>query len=240
VSLTVEAGTVVGLMGPNGAGKTTLIDAVTGFVPASGGTVMLDDIRIDRLNAPKRAGLGISRSFQSLELFEEVSVHDNIRVAVEAKQTWAYFHDMIWPRNGDLGDAAEAVIAVLGLQDDLERRPAELPFGRRRLVAIARAIASEPSILLLDEPAAGLDEHETQELGVLIRALADEWGFGVLLVEHDVPLLMATCDRLVAIDYGRPVASGTPEEIRVHPEVIASYLGVEYAEEASLSPEHQL
>jgi sulfate-transporting ATPase len=237
VSLTVDPGTVIGLMGPNGAGKTTLIDAVTGFVPIARGTVTLDDLRIDRLSVPKRASLGISRSFQSLELFEEVSVYDNIRVAVEAREPRAYFHDLVWPRHGTLGPAAEAAITTLGLRDDLERKPGELPFGRRRLVAIARAIASEPSILLLDEPAAGLDERETDELGVLIRALADEWGFGILLVEHDVPLLMRTCDHLVAIDDGRPVAAGTPEEVRVHPDVIASYLGVEAEEQRTLSPE---
>jgi ABC-type branched-subunit amino acid transport system ATPase component/branched-subunit amino acid ABC-type transport system permease component len=237
VSLTVEPGTVIGLMGPNGAGKTTLIDAVTGFVPIARGTVTLDDLRIDRFSVPKRAGLGISRSFQSLELFEEVSVYDNIRVAAEARHPGAYFHDLVWPRNSPLGPAAEAAIATLDLRGDLERKPGELPFGRRRLVAIARAIASEPSILLLDEPAAGLDERETEELGALIRALADEWGFGILLVEHDVPLLMRTCDHLVAIDDGRPVAAGRPEEVRVHPDVIASYLGVEAEEQRTLSPE---
>jgi sulfate-transporting ATPase len=235
VSLTVDPGTVIGLMGPNGAGKTTLIDAVTGFVSIARGTVTLDERRIDRLSVPKRAALGISRSFQSLELFEEVSVYDNIRVAVEARDPRAYLHDLVWPRHSALGPAAEAAITTLGLRDDLDRKPGELPFGRRRLVAIARAIASEPSILLLDEPAAGLDERETEELGVLIRALANEWGFGILLVEHDVPLLMRTCDHLVAIDDGRPVAAGKPEEVRVHPDVIASYLGVE-AEDQRVEP----
>jgi ABC-type branched-subunit amino acid transport system ATPase component/ABC-type branched-subunit amino acid transport system permease subunit len=229
ISLVVNPGTVVGLMGPNGAGKTTLIDAVTGFVSAASGTIYIDDQRIGSKSAAKRASLGISRTFQSLELFEEISVSDNIRVAIEAGQRGVYLHDIFWPQRGALTPAAEAAISILGLTGDLERRPGELPLGRRRLVAIARAIASEPSILLLDEPAAGLDEDETAELGRLIRTLADEWGLAILLVEHDVSLLMSTCETLVAIDYGRFVTSGAPEEVRHHPQVVASYLGVEDA-----------
>jgi ABC-type branched-subunit amino acid transport system permease subunit/ABC-type branched-subunit amino acid transport system ATPase component len=230
ISLTVEPGTVVGLMGPNGAGKTTLIDAVTGFVSASSGTVSIDGGRIDSYSAARRAIMGVRRTFQSLELFEEVSVSDNIRVAIEADQQGAYWRDLIRPRRAALTSAAEAAISVLGLTGDLERRPSELPLGRRRLVAIARAIASEPSILLLDEPAAGLDEDETRELGVLIRSLANDWGLGILLVEHDVPLLMSVCDTLVAIDHGQFVTTGAPQEVRHHPQVVASYLGTETEE----------
>jgi ABC-type branched-subunit amino acid transport system ATPase component/branched-subunit amino acid ABC-type transport system permease component len=227
VSLVVDPGTVVGLMGPNGAGKTTLIDAVTGFVEVASGSVRVDDRRLNAMSAARRASLGISRTFQSLELFEEVSVSDNIRVAIEARDSWGYWNDLWWPRRAALSSAAEAAIGMFGLSRDLERRPGELPLGRRRLVAIARAIAAEPSVLLLDEPAAGLDEEETQELGQLIRRLASEWGLAILLVEHDVPLLMSTCDKLVAIDFGHVIATGPPEEVRHHPQVIESYLGVE-------------
>ncbi len=235
VSLVVNPGSVVGLMGPNGAGKTTLIDAVTGFVSMAAGTVYIDDKRIGSRSAAKRASLGISRTFQSLELFEEISVSDNIRVAIEAGQSGVYLHDVFWPRRAALTPTAEAAISILGLRADLDRRPGELPLGRRRLVSIARAIASEPSILLLDEPAAGLDEDETAELGRLIRILADEWGLAILLVEHDVPLLMSTCDTLVAIDHGRFVTSGAPEDVRHHPEVVASYLGAEVEPSSSES-----
>jgi sulfate-transporting ATPase len=227
LSLVVEPGKVVGLMGPNGAGKTTLIDAVTGFVAASSGTVRLDDKRIGTKNAAKRAAHGVSRTFQSLELFEEISVADNIRVAIEARQRGVYWLDTIWPRRTQLTATAKAAISILGLADDLDRHPGELPLGRRRLVSIARAIASEPSVLLLDEPAAGLDEDESEELGRLIRGLADEWGYAILLVEHDVPLLMSTCDTVVAVDHGSFVTSGPPQEVRHHPKVIESYLGEE-------------
>jgi sulfate-transporting ATPase len=232
VSLTVEPGEVVGLMGPNGAGKTTLIDAVTGFVPIHHGSVSVDGRRVDRMNARRRAHLGVSRSFQSLELFEEISVLENIRTAVDALQPGAYFRDLVWPRETELTDTANAAIRMLGLGDDLSKKPNELSFGKRRLVAIARAIASAPSVLLLDEPAAGLDERESAELGTLIRLLAEQWGFGVLLVEHDVPMLMRTCDRVVAIDFGREIATGTPEQIRNDPQVIASYLGEELPTDA--------
>ncbi len=225
VSLVVEPRKVTGLMGPNGAGKTTLIDAVTGFVTTASGTAYLDDQKIATKSAARRAALGISRTFQSLELFEEISVADNIRVAIEAGQRGVYWQDLAWPRRTQLTGTAEAAITVLGLGADLDRRPGELPLGRRRLVSIARAIASQPSVLLLDEPAAGLDEDESEELGRLIRGLAEEWGLAILLVEHDVPLLMSTCDTVVAIDHGSYVTSGAPQEVRHHPKVIESYLG---------------
>jgi len=225
LSLEVRPGQVVGLMGPNGAGKTTVIDAVTGFVAVASGSIRLEDVSLAGKNAARRARLGISRTFQSLELFEEITVADNVRTAIEAGQRGVYWQDLIWPRRSHLTAAAEAAITILGLRGDLRRRPGELPLGRRRLVSIARAIASEPSVLLLDEPAAGLDDTESEELGRLIRGLADEWGLAILLVEHDVPLLMRTCDTVVAIDHGALVTSGSPQDVRNHPKVIESYLG---------------
>jgi ABC-type branched-subunit amino acid transport system ATPase component/ABC-type branched-subunit amino acid transport system permease subunit len=225
LSLVVEPGKVTGLMGPNGAGKTTLIDAVTGFVTPASGTVCLDERRVVTKSAARRAALGISRTFQSLELFEEISVADNIRVSIESGQRGVYWRDLIWPRHTQLTGTADAAISILGLEDDLDRRPGELPLGRRRLVSIARAIASEPSVLLLDEPAAGLDDDESEELGRLVRGLAEDWGLAILLVEHDVPLLMSTCDTVVAIDHGSYVTSGAPQDVRHHPKVIESYLG---------------
>lgn len=225
LSLEVRPGQVVGLMGPNGAGKTTVIDAVTGFVAVASGSIRLENVSLAGKNAARRASLGISRTFQSLELFEEITVADNVRTAIEAGQRGVYWQDLIWPRRSHLTAAAEAAITVLGLRGDLQRRPGELPLGRRRLVSIARAIAAEPSVLLLDEPAAGLDDSESEELGRLIRGLADGWGLAILLVEHDVPLLMRTCDAVVAIDHGALVTTGSPQDVRNHPKVIESYLG---------------
>jgi sulfate-transporting ATPase len=224
-SLEVHPGEVVGLIGPNGAGKTTLIDVVTGFTRQHSGTVTLDEQPIDRWSARRRARAGIARSFQSLELFEDLTVRDNLRTASDRRDPLAYLSDLVWPGDPPLSSTAIAAVREFGLEDDLDRRPSELPYGRRRLVGIARAVATKPSVLLLDEPAAGLDERETAELGDLVRRLAREWGLAVLLVEHDVSLVMSVCDRIVALDFGIVIAGGTPDEIRRNEAVVAAYLG---------------
>ena len=233
VSLEVNPGEVVGLIGPNGAGKTTLIDAVTGFVSASAGTISLDDQRIEAMNATKRARLGLRRSFQSLELFEDISVEENIRAGSDmhtSRLSWVT--DLFWPGRHDLPPTAVAAVRGFDLEPHLDETPEELPYGRRRLVGIARTVASGPSIAMLDEPAAGLDENESLELAQLIRRLADERNMGVLLVEHDVNLVMSICDRVVVIDFGRVIASGPPEEVRDDPQVRGAYLG--YADEVEV------
>ena len=225
VSFEVHPGEVVGLIGPNGAGKTTIIDAVTGFVKPSAGVLTLDSTEINSWNAGKRARSGLRRSFQSLELFEDLSIEANIRAGADAGSRLSWFTDLLWPRRVALSPASVASINEFDLADDLDKTPPELPYGRRRLVGIARAVASGPSTLMLDEPAAGLDEAESRELARLIRRLADEWKMGVLLVEHDVAMVMSTCDRIVVIDFGRVIASGTPGEVRGNQAVRAAYLG---------------
>jgi len=225
VSLDVQPGEVLGLIGPNGAGKTTLIDVITGFTAPSTGTVTLDGSSVGRWSPRRRAREGLGRSFQSLELFEDMNVLDNLRAASDRRDPVAYLTDLVWPRSPALPGTAVAAVREFGLEDDLDRKPSELPYGQRRLVGIARAVATRPSVLLLDEPAAGLDEAETRELSELIVRLAKEWGLGVLLVEHDVSLVMAVCDRIVALDFGRVIATGTPDEIRGNAAVVAAYLG---------------
>jgi sulfate-transporting ATPase len=226
VTMDVRPGEVVGLIGPNGAGKTTLIDAVTGFVPAARGSISLDDRRIDRLNATRRARLGLRRSFQSLELFDDISVEENIRAGSDLSASrLSWLTDLVWPGRHDLPPTAVAAVHEFELEPHLDATPEELPYGRRRLVGIARTVASGPSVVLLDEPAAGLDENETAELARLIRRLADERNMGVLLVEHDVNLVMSICDRVVVIDFGSVIASGTPGEIGVDQTVRDAYLG---------------
>ena len=232
VSLEVRPGEVVGLIGPNGAGKTTLIDAVTGFVPVGEGAITLDGRRIERLNATQRARLGLRRSFQSLELFEDLTVEENIRAGSDVGASrLSWFTDLFWPGRHDLPSTAVAAVREFELEPHLDETPEELPYGRRRLVGIARTVASGPSMVLLDEPAAGLDENESAELARLIRRLADERNMGVLLVEHDVGLVMSTCDRIVVIDFGVVIASGTPAEIREDPVVRDAYLGHADADE---------
>ncbi len=235
VSFTVKPGEVLGLIGPNGAGKTTVIDAVTGFVRPANGSMWLDDKSIDGWTAARRSKHGLRRSFQSLELFEDISVENNIHAgsaATDSKLSW--ITDLFWPGTHALSPTAVAAIHEFALEDSLSLLPGELPYGRRRLVGIARAVASGPSIIMLDEPAAGLDETESAELAHLIRRLADQRQMGVLLVEHDMGLVMSTCDRIVVIEFGRVIASGTPDEIRADPVVRAAYLGTyepEHAEE---------
>ena len=224
VDVTVQPGEVVGLIGPNGAGKTTLIEAATGFVSASG-SVLLDGRALEGMSPRRRAKRGVTRSFQSLELFDDLTVLDNLRVAADDGNGLRYFRDLVWPTPPPLPDAALAAIDEFGLGDVLDQKPGDLPYAQRRTIAIARAVAASPSVLLLDEPAAGLDDWATSELATLIRRLADEWGIGVLLVEHDVGMVMRTCDRVVALEFGKVIGRGTPDEIRTDPAVIAAYLG---------------
>ena len=226
LSLTVQPGKVVGLIGPNGAGKTSAIDAITGFTTA-GGQVVLGGENITRQSAARRSRNGVSRSFQSLELFDDMTVRDNLRVAADTQDWISYVRDLVWPVEPALSAEVIAAIRAFGLEEILDERVDTLSYGQRRLLSIARAVATSPSVLLLDEPAAGLGERESVELAKLVRKLPDSWGMGILLVEHDMNFVMSICDEIYVMDFGRPIAHGTPEEIRSNPHVIAAYLGVE-------------
>jgi ABC-type branched-subunit amino acid transport system ATPase component/branched-subunit amino acid ABC-type transport system permease component len=227
VSLEVRPGKITGLIGPNGAGKTTLIDAVTGFTAMRAGSVALDGEPITKWSVARRARHGVGRSFQSLELFEDSTVLENLRVASDPPGALTYLRDLVWPKTPSLPGVVVAAIKEFGLEDDLDRQVSDLPYGKRRLLAIARAVAMHPQILLLDEPAAGLGSLETEELADLVKRLASDWGMGVLLVEHDVNFVMSVCDYIVVLDFGREISRGAPAEVRNDPAVIASYLGEE-------------
>jgi sulfate-transporting ATPase len=225
VSLTVQPGKVVGLIGPNGAGKTTLIDAVTGFVRPTAGQVQLDGTAITRWSATRRARRGVGRSFQSLELFEDSTVIDNLRVGSDRRDAFSFVRDLVCPVQPPLSAEVVAGIRQFKLQDDLYRTVETLSYGKRRLLAIARTVAAGPSVLLLDEPAAGLDDAETAELALLVGWLAADRGMAVLLIEHNIDFVMQVCDELVVLDFGRKIAEGPPGQIRTDPAVIAAYLG---------------
>jgi branched-chain amino acid transport system ATP-binding protein len=224
VALTVRADAIAGLIGPNGAGKTTTIDAICGFVPYDEGVVTLDGHRIDELPPHRRARAGLVRTFQSIELFDDLTVHENLVVAAAAPRWWSTLADAVAPRRGTRRVDVDFALELVGLERVRDKRPAELSHGQRRLVSVARAVAARPKLVLLDEPAAGLDPDETDALGALLRRLP-ALGIAVLLVDHDMTLVLGLCDELTVLDLGRVIASGPTASVRNDPAVVAAYLG---------------
>lgn len=212
-SIEARSGEITGLIGPNGAGKTTLFNVITGVQPAAGGTIRLDGTDITKLATHRRAKMGMSRTFQRLELFWTLTVADNVRVAAELA------------RHGDPSVLTEELLDRVGISHLAAEPSGSLPTGSARLVEVARALASTPRVLLLDEPASGLNESETVALGALLRQLVAD-GLAVVLVEHDMSLVMDICDHVSVLDLGRIIASGPPAEVRTQPAVIEAYLGV--------------
>ncbi|MCS5734552.1 ABC transporter permease subunit [Herbiconiux daphne] len=234
LSFEVRPGQVVGLIGPNGAGKTSLMDAVSGFTPYSG-SVSLGDEKIDGWAPHRRAGHGIVRSFQGLELFPEMTVLENLQVPQDRKIGLKALLELVRPSKTVLDPVTMAAVQDFGLAPLLHKTPDDISYGERRLVAIARAVAAKPSVLLLDEPVAGLSDSESAEFGRLVRRLADSWGMAVLVIEHDMNFVMSICDRITVIDFGKHVCDGTAGEVRENPAAIAAYLGDD-AEENDSEP----
>jgi ABC-type branched-subunit amino acid transport system ATPase component/branched-subunit amino acid ABC-type transport system permease component len=230
VSYRLEPGVVTGLIGPNGAGKTSLIDAISGFTAAHG-RVLLDDVELSNQPPMRRARAGVARSFQSLELFEDSTVFENLSVAADPQDFRSYLLDLVWPINPQFPPEVVRAVTEFQLDHDLHRDVKDLSYGKRRLLAIARAVAMSPSVLLLDEPAAGLSSTESIELARVVRRLADEWGMAIMVVEHDMNFVMKVCDQVVVLDFGNLIASGPPERVQSDPAVIAAYLGDETDEE---------
>ena len=224
VSFDVAPGEVLSIIGPNGAGKTSLMDGITGFAPMRG-EVLLAGKRVDGWAPHRRARAGLVRSFQSLELLEDMTVLDNLRTASDKHDLSSYLIDLVHPKRGGLSAATEAAVRTFHLEKMLGSVPTDLAYGDRRLVAIARAVAGEPAVLLLDEPAAGLSEAERDEVARLISTIATEWQIAVLLIEHDVELVRRVSDRVLALDFGRTLTSGTPGEVLSDPRVVEAYLG---------------
>ncbi|CAJ59006.1 MULTISPECIES: ABC transporter permease subunit [Frankia] len=225
LSLRVRPGEIVGLIGPNGAGKSTTIDAITGFTTLAGGEVRLGETRIDGWSRERRARAGLGRSFQSLELFEDLTVLENLQSACDRRDSLAYVTNLVVPDRGRLTPAAWAAVADFGLAPFLDTPVQDLGYAHRRMLAVARAVAGGHSVLLLDEPAAGLGDAQTRELGAVLRRLADERGMAVFLVEHNVDMVLRTCDRVYALDFGSLIGAGTPAEISGLPAVVDAYLG---------------
>jgi branched-chain amino acid transport system ATP-binding protein len=224
VSLTIDEGEIVGLIGPNGAGKSSFIDALTGAIRNRGGHVKFEGNTLDRLAPHAVARLGLLRTFQSVELFDDLTILENLQVAAEQPTFLSMLRDLVVPSKPKGVDDIAWASSLCDLDDVLGRYPQELSHGQRKLAGVARALAKRPRLVLMDEPAAGLDTDESIAFGERLRSLPGH-GVSVLLVDHDMELVLGVCDRIFVLDFGAVIGSGTPDEIRNDERVIEAYLG---------------
>ncbi len=232
LDLTAETGAITGLIGPNGAGKTTTFNACSGFVRPTAGAVRLHGRDVTGLDVAARARLGLGRTFQRMELFGSMTVHDNVQLGRESATAGRNPLRQLRPRRAERLVAPQAATDALqrcGIAALADRSIGSLSTGQRRLVELARVVAGEFSVLLLDEPSSGLDEHETEAFGALLLDLLAERDLAILLVEHDLPLVLGICSRIHVVDFGRLLLAGSPAEVRASAVVRAAYLGTDDA-----------
>lgn len=230
VSIEVVRNEILGVIGPNGAGKTTLFNLLTGLFPPDEGTISLDGREITRLKPHRRVILGMARTFQNLEIFRDMNVLENVMVGGHIRLKAGYWKSMLGTKGKKteeliLKSEALRLLELLGLSDKAQQPAASLSYGNQRRVEIARALASKPAIIFLDEPAAGMNPAETQELAALIIRLKSDLHLTVVIIEHDMNLIMDICDRIVVMTEGRVLTSGAPRHIHNDPRVLEAYLG---------------
>ena len=231
VNFEVQRGSIVGLIGPNGAGKTTIFNVITGNYRPDSGRVIFDGKDITGRGIHEIVGMGIARTFQNIRLFQDMSALENVLSGCHCRMKSGLFSSM-FHTPGQRREEKEAVeramreLAFVGLDAQYRTMAGSLPYGKQRLLEIARALATVPKFLILDEPAGGMNDQETAELIQLIRAIRDQ-GITILLIEHDMNLVMCVCDNLVVLEYGALLAEGTPTEIKSNPKVIEAYLGTD-------------
>lgn len=230
LDLHIEQGELIGLIGPNGAGKTTVFNLLTGVYTPTEGSITFDGERIDRLKTHQIVKKGITRTFQNIRLFKQMTVIDNVKVAFNNRLSYNTVEGILkLPRYKKqeewLQEEAMKLLRIFELDGYVNELSMNLPYGKQRKLEIARALAGKPKLLLLDEPAAGMNPNETNELMHTIKMIRDEFGIAILLIEHDMHLVMSICERLVVIDYGNVIARGTPEEVQNNEKVIGAYLG---------------
>ncbi|MBT0948613.1 ABC transporter ATP-binding protein [Streptococcus lutetiensis] len=232
VTMHLDKGELVGLIGPNGAGKTTLFNLLTGVYEPSEGSVSLDGTLLNGKEPYKIASLGLSRTFQNIRLFKDMTVLENVLVGM-ANQNKLYLLasflrlPKFYHSEAKLRQKAMELLAIFDLDGDAETLAKNLPYGQQRRLEIVRALATEPKILFLDEPAAGMNPQETAELTQLIRRIKEEFDITIMLIEHDMSLVMEVTERIYVLEYGRLIAHGTPDEIKTNQRVIEAYLGGE-------------
>lgn len=230
VTFAVDEGEVVGLIGPNGAGKTTVFNLITGIMPADSGTIMFLSKDLVGYAPHDVAREGIARTFQNIRLFKNMTVLDNVRAAFHCRLKYGMVQAAIHGKaysaaERQVSEQAEETLSRMGLLDKADQLAANLPYGSQRRLEIARALALSPRLLLLDEPAAGMNPNEIVSLLELIRSVRSEFKVTILLIEHQMGLVMRLCERIVVMDFGQVIAQGLPHEIRANPSVLEAYLG---------------
>jgi branched-chain amino acid transport system ATP-binding protein len=229
-SMSLNGGEIVGLIGPNGAGKTTIFNLITGLDKPDSGEIFFQHQYVTRMPAHKIVNLGISRTFQNTRLLGHLSALDNVKIAYHSQIRYNMLHAALrLPKffvvEKDIAEKSMQFLEFMGIAEVAQMRAAALPYGKRRKLELARALATEASLLLLDEPAAGLNPRETEELGKAIRTIRDDFKVTILLIEHDMRMVMNLCERIIVVNFGETIAVGTPAELKNNPRVVEAYLG---------------
>ena len=230
VNMEIKDGELIGLIGPNGAGKTTIFNLLTGVYKPTDGDISLNGISINKKNTPQIVALGVARTFQNIRLFKNLSVLDNVKMALNSSMKYNTFEAIFrlprfWKEEKEITDKALDLLDIFDMAEMANVISGNLSYGQQRKLEIARALATNPKLLLLDEPAAGMNPNETKELMNTISFIRNKFNIAILLIEHDMDLVMGLCERLYVLNFGKVIASGLPDEIQNNKEVIAAYLG---------------
>ena len=232
VTFDINYNEIVGLIGPNGAGKTTVFNLLTNVYAPTEGEILVDGVNTRSLKQHQTVDFGLARTFQNIRLFKSMSALENIKVGFHNNGKYGITSSVLrlpsyWKEEGEYTERAMRLLEAFDMADTAEMEAGNLPYGRQRKLEICRALAASPKLLLLDEPAAGMNPTETQELMDTIRLVQEKFSISILLIEHDMNLVMGICERLIVLNYGKILATGTPEQVRANPEVIGAYLGSE-------------